>query len=237
MIKRRFKDKTRQSGVSLMELLIAMTISLVVSLAMISLMANTLGTGTTTIKMSRLTAEMRTAMQIMTRDLRRANYHGNYIKCFGDVDCRTKLDTIGGIDSSATSHIKAITVDGGDCFFYWFDRDSDGIVTSGDAVGAFRRGVRSGIGTIEMTTVSSGTPNCDSNTDWALITDPNIVDVTAFVVTNNLGYTETISKAGATQFIDKIRLRIVAQLVTDPGTNRTIEDVIQVRNPIFSPAP
>ena len=64
-----------------------MAISLVVSLSMVLMMANTLGTGTQTIQGSRLTNEMRTAMQLMTRDLRRANYHQNAMDCMSNPNC------------------------------------------------------------------------------------------------------------------------------------------------------
>ena len=80
-----------QGGVTLMELMIAAAISIIASAAMLALMANTLGSGTKTIKMTRLTQEMRSAMQIMTRELRRANYHGTYAACFGDENCITTL--------------------------------------------------------------------------------------------------------------------------------------------------
>ena len=74
----------RQKGMTLMELLVAGFISIIVSSGMVILMASTLGTGTQTIKMTQLSEEMRSAMQIMTRELRRANYHSTYNLCFGN---------------------------------------------------------------------------------------------------------------------------------------------------------
>ena len=77
----------RQKGMTLMELLVAGFISIIVSSGMVILMASTLGTGTQTIKMTKLSSEMRSAMQIMTRELRRANYHSTFFRCFGDQGC------------------------------------------------------------------------------------------------------------------------------------------------------
>ena len=242
------KFRIRQAGLTLMEMLVAMVISLVVALAMVGVMANTLGSGTTTIEMTRLGAELRQALQIMSRDVRRANYHGNFAHCFANIDCRTSLDNGGG---DASSYIKPVTVVGGSCFFYWFDRNSDRIVANSgddqDPVGAFKLGARSNgagdvVGTIEMTTsldlAGTGSPNCTPNSlaNWTPITDPNVVDVTAFVVDNAQSYTDTIS-GGATQRIDKIRMRITGVLVADNTINRTVEDVIRVRNDIYTPAP
>ena len=228
----------RQYGVTLIELMVAMTISLVVSLAMVSMMANTLGTGTRTIAMAKLTAELRTAMQIMSRDVRRANYHGNFVKCFANLDCRTILDNGNG---DASGYIQSITVQNGDCFFYWFDRDSDGDATDDDDVGAFRRFVvlvnGQNRGVIQMTTTRNLAPSCTSGIYWTAITDPNLIDVTAFTVGNALSYTDVITGGGGTQSIDKISMSITAELVRDASITRTIQDIIRVRNDIFATAP
>jgi Tfp pilus assembly protein PilW len=83
-----------------MELLIAVAISLVVSLAMVTLMANTMSTGTQTVRTSKLMQEMRTAMQIMTRELRRANHDPATLDCYDDTECAVletnSLNTSGG---------------------------------------------------------------------------------------------------------------------------------------------
>ena len=227
----------RQHGVTLMELMIPMAISLVVSLAMVTMMANTLGTGTRTIAMAKLTAELRTAMQIMSRDVRRANYHGNFVRCFANLDCRSILEGPIGGETPASGYIKSITVQNGDCFFYWFDRDSNGDATDDDAVGAFRRFVVNGVGVIQMTTDRQTAPSCTAGNYWTAITDPNLIDVTNFTVGNALSYTDIITGGGGTQSIDKIAMSITAELVRDASISRTIQDIIRVRNDIFATAP
>ena len=232
------KFKSGQSGVTLIELMIAMSISLVVSLAMVTLMANTLGTSTRTIGMAKLSAELRAAMQIMSRDVRRANYHANFAKCFANLDCRTTLEDN---DGDASAYIKSITVQNGNCFFYWFDRNSDGVIANTaddfDEVGAFRRFVIGGVGVIQMTTDREAAPSCTTGNYWTAITDPNLIDVTAFQVNNALSYTDTITGDNATQTIDKINMSITAELIGDDSITRTIRDIIRVRNDIFAPAP
>jgi prepilin-type N-terminal cleavage/methylation domain-containing protein len=228
---------SNQSGVSLMELLIAMAISLVVSLAMVSLMANTLGTGTRTIEMSRLTAELRTGLQIMTRELRRANFHANFTKCFGNVDCRATMDNG---DADAEGYIKAITVDDSvgtdDCMYFWYDRDADGDSTDDDDVAAFRRTVISGVGVLQMTTTRNLAPSCSSGTYWTSLTDPNFVDVTDFTINNSFSYTDTITDGGDTQSVGKISMSLTGVLVRDANVSKTVIDLIRVRNDIFAPA-
>lgn len=232
----------RQSGVSLVELMVSMVISLIVSMSMVGLMVNTLGTGTTTIQMTHLSAEIRTVLQIMSRDVRRANYHGNFIKCFGNLECRTSLDTG---DADATGFIKSVSIDDSvatdesDCFFFWYDRNSNGNVTTDnlDYVGAFRRALVNGVGVIEMTTDQKTTPSCTSGTYWTAITDPNVINVTDFTVSNSLSYTDTITAADDTQTVDKISMSITAELTRDTSISKTFEEVIRVRNDIFAAAP
>ncbi len=89
--KKQMKTWKRQGGMTLIELLVAGVISLIAATGMIIVMANTLGTGSKTIQMAKVTQEMRTAMQIMSRELRRANYHSTFMACYGNVDCLSTL--------------------------------------------------------------------------------------------------------------------------------------------------
>ena len=84
----------RQAGVTLMEAMISLALSLLVTTAMVTLMGNSMGSATRIIEMSQLTDELRNAMSMMSRDIRRANYNSNSIYCYANSDC--------GIDGSAS---------------------------------------------------------------------------------------------------------------------------------------
>ena len=118
-LKNRQAGWKHQKGFTLLELMVAGLISLIVTSGMVILMASTLGTGTQAIKMTQLSAEMRTAMQIMTRELRRANYHSGWATCFGDTDCLvTEV-----VNAKITEiNIKKDFVPDGDCFSFYYDR-------------------------------------------------------------------------------------------------------------------
>ena len=130
--------KARQPGFTLVEMMVAMVVSLVASAAMLALMANTLGTGTQTIETTRMTQEMRTALQLITRDLRRSNYLGPQaaLTCFRDVACLTTL--------GVQANIGRIGKDG-NCFWFWLDRNANGAFEATER-GAFRFTEASGIG-------------------------------------------------------------------------------------------
>lgn len=215
-----------QRGLGLMEMMVSMVLSLLAVTTMVVLMANTLGSGATTIQMSRLTQELRASMQLMSRDLRRANYHSSFLNCFANVDCRDDLNIAAHIDSI---HINA----DGNCFWYWLDRDGDADL-SNDPVGGFRYSTIDGIGVIQMRTTGNSAAVCDDDTDWELITDPNTVEITGFNVSNSDSYTEMLSAAGDVQIVEKIRLNINGRMANNPAIQREIQDLILIRNDIQS---
>ena len=213
-----------QGGFGLIEMLVSMALSLLAVSVMVILMASTLGTGSATIQMSRLSQELRASMQLMSRDLRRANFHSSFYNCYANVDCRSDLGIATYVDNI---HINEAE----NCFWYWLDRDGDGDL-SNDAVGGFRYSTISGIGVIQMRTTGNSAANCDGDDGWELITDPNTVEITNFVVSNSDSYTETLSAAGDVQIVEKIRLTINGRMATKSSVQREIQDLVMIRNEI-----
>jgi prepilin-type N-terminal cleavage/methylation domain-containing protein len=211
-----------QRGVTLIELMVAMVISLIVSTAMVMLMANTMGTGTQTIQMTRLTQEMRTAMQLITRDLRRANFHSNSAACYGTINC-----------SPDTTKIIAIVPITETCFRFWLDRESDGDLDAG----AFQRYTRGSVNVLQMTMADDADDTCGD--DWGValdITDADIVNISAFTINDDDSYCANISPTDS-QTISRIRLTMTGELQNTPQgipISKTIEDMIYVRNPAFN---
>jgi len=262
-----------QKGMTLVELLVAGTISLIAVSGMVLVMASTLGTTTQTIEMTHLTHDMRTAMQIMTRELRRANYHPTWLACYGNMGCRTELGITTQVNSINIGNTGFGTDPGSgtdDCVWFWYDRpqicptascDAAALLAAqtpiaGESVSAFRRAETAGVGRLQMTTTRTVAASCSLSADWVDITDPNIIDVLAFFVTDAdvlspvdlrlPSIEEDIGTAGAKQFVEKIGLRIRARLTFDPsvpawirGDNatRTMDEFIRVRNNITTAAP
>jgi type II secretory pathway component PulJ len=218
----------RSRGSSLMELLVATSLSLVVTMTMIGLISNSLASTSRVIKMTKLTDDMRIAMQMMTRDVRRTSYSADAVLCFANPDCAVD----GTINWSGEVEISA----GGDCFIFQLDRDFDGDMTE-NAAGAFRRSVQNGVGAIEMW-VGESVPACAADSaDWLLVTDPNDIAITAFSVDDGLSYSEVIWDDGEggqfQQKVRKLRFKISGQLTADAQITRDIEDVIKLRNNLY----
>jgi type II secretory pathway pseudopilin PulG len=236
---------SKQTGATLMEVLVAMSISLVVTAAMIAMMANSLGTTARIIKMTKLTDDMRVALQMMTRDVRRSNYNADSMLCYANDNCASD----GAITSAGEINISA----NNDCFWFLTDREHDNY-ESDIAAGAFRRvevdldGDGSSVGVLEMWT-GSGTPPstiCDpdiQNDDWVEITNPDNMDISEFSVVDNetgpgLSYTQVIQTDAdgnptLSQTVRKMRMNIRGQLVMDNTIDREMEDTITVRNDLL----
>ncbi len=222
-----------QAGFSLMEALVAMSISLVVTASMVALMANSLGSTSRIVNMTKLTDDMRSTMQMLTRDVRRASYNANAMLCYGNDDCYT--------DGSLTPAGDVAISPGEDCFTFQLDRLNDGDSTNG--AGGFRRQQTNAvpaIGWLEMWTGDAppALAAChDDNDNWVPITNPDSMDITTFNVNDDdLSYTQVIFDDGVktiSQRVRKLRIQIDAQLVNAGGITRHMEDVISVRNDLL----
>jgi Tfp pilus assembly protein PilV len=222
----------RQAGVTLIEAMISLALSLIVTSAMVVLMANSMGTSTRIIHMTQLTDELRNAMSMMTRDVRRANYSANSIFCYGHSQCG-----FAGGNALQTSDIQ---IDG-ECFTFTLDRSFDGDATN-DAVGGFRRVVTGGTGVIEMWTGLAGTaPNCASGAgaaNWIELTDPNTVDITEFTINDEGSIEKEIAESKTSTFNTRqreIQVFLEGELVLEQQKGnvvvvRRLEDIIYVRN-------
>ncbi len=218
-----------QAGVTLIETLIGLALSLIVTVSMVSLMSNSMGSATRIIQMSQLTDELRNTMSMMSRDIRRANYTANSIYCYANSACGDP----GGVAEQAAD----ITInDDADCFIFGLDRDWDGIASNDDA-GAFRRVETAGsIGLIEMW-VGDASPDCTvADNDWVPITDPDFVDITDFTIDDTESFEQSLATEGGgtlTQRSRQIQMQISGHLRMDNTIIRDIQDTIKVRNDLF----
>ena len=221
-----FVGARRQAGATLLEAMISLALSLLVTTAMITLMGNSMGSATRIIEMSQLTDELRNAMSMMSRDIRRANFNTNSIYCYANSDC--------GIDGSASQYAD-VTITGS-CLVFGLDRDWNGN-SADDGPGAFRRVTAGGVGVIEMW-VGDDAPNCaaGSGGDWLPVTDSDFVDVTVFSVDDANSFSQTLTLKGGATLTQRTRdvvMQIEGRLILDNRITRRIEDRIKVRNDFF----
>ena len=215
----------KQAGVTLVEAMIALALSMIVVASMVAVMSNSMGTATRIIEMSQLTDELRNSMSMMTRDVRRANYSANAAYCYANSDC--------GISGGIAEQTGDITIVNNSCMTFNLDRDQDGDASENGA-GGFRRVATGGVGRIEMW-VGGNAPNCAATNDgnWMAVTDDEFVDVTVFAIDDSASFAGTLTGEGGstiTQRTREINIQIEGQLLLDNTITRRIEDTIKVRN-------
>jgi prepilin peptidase dependent protein B len=244
----------RQRGMTLVETMVALVLGLIVTAAMLTMMANTLGTGTRTIEMARLQQELRAVMQLVSRDIRRSAYNAEAIRCFGNIDCAADGTFPNGLPGEIV--INAAN----DCLLFEMDRDHDGDPTD-DAPGGFRRLSSNGVGRVQMWTGDGDTTCTSTSSAWIDVTDPALVDVQGFLacleidasdaqcdgllddgsadpnIPGDLSFSDVVEDDGAGnltwQRSRKLYLSIDAELIGHPDIAKTLSDVIQVRNDII----
>ena len=183
---KRTLGRTRQCGATLIEIMIGLALSTVVTTSMVLLMSNSLGSATRIIHMSQLTDELRNTMSMLTRDVRRANYNPLALYCYANADCGVSDDTV---RVNTIGDLATPSFGGNTCLVYFLERESEAPgETLGDVEGGgFRHAVANGIGSIEMWTGDGAPPADCSGNEWVAITDPGIVDITAFTIDDATG--------------------------------------------------
>lgn len=237
----------RQAGMTLMEAMISLALSVVVTSAMVVLMANSLGTATRIIHMSNLSDEMRNVMNVVTRDVRRANYSAYSAFCYGNSKCGES----GGVAEQA-GNIQ-ISEDRS-CLRFTLDRGFNGNAAD-DGAGGFRRNwfLRDDgrqIGFIEMW-VGGTSPTCvlEDRDGWIELTDPRKVNITNFVVNDLSPDPKVVNEGEDSEFTNlqrQVQLVLAGQLVLEDDmvdaemfeqnvVARQIEDIIYLRNDFIVP--
>jgi hypothetical protein len=242
-----FKVKRTQIGATLIELLIGLALSMIVTGSMVLLMANSLGTTTRVIEMSQLTDELRNTMSMLSRDIRRANHNPYALYCYADPDCGTNGA------SPKFRFLEPIVVAGGSsCVIFNLERefyvDPAAVAFGG---GGFRL-VDSGdtdLGdSIEVWTGATAPPsNCGGTSGaggWQPVTDPEFVNITEFVIDTGGSLGQSIKRKDGSVMLStetcEVRVSITGTLLKDQRLApeqrvvKSIQDVIRVRNDYLS---
>lgn len=243
------KTKTYQSGVSIVELMVGMVIGLFIVGGASTMFVNNLNSNRHLLIETRVNQDLRAAADVISRDIRRANYWGNATTgLFG-------LDATAVASNPHTGASAPLTVDNTNHIVtYSYARDTNDQVNSNEYAG-FKLESVSGIGVLKIMT---------SENVWQDLTDQNSINVTVFNATeatppisNNLSkYCPCLKtlgcdinpvngnlrypKGGAdwtnppTLTIPRVTFSITGHAVSDPAIERTFTQTVRVRNPVLT---
>jgi prepilin peptidase dependent protein B len=180
-----YRSDCRQAGVTLIELLIGLAVGLFIILAATSVFTGTLRSSKQNLKMTHLDQQLRAAMDVMTRHIRRAGYYGLAPTTSTDLSdygpnnpfqingYQMTLGPIASCDPTTGEGCCDPTTGECPCITFSYDGGADGGTPSGtDDLYGFRYG--SANKRIEMRKDASGPPGCTDGASWEGITDPAI---------------------------------------------------------------
>lgn len=146
----------QQSGITLIELMIAMILGILVSGAIITIFITNVKSATENIKMVHLNQELRTVMGFVSDEIKRTGYSAS-----------SDEDYMGAWDTSTAN-----------CVIYSYDQNADG---SAYAAATDRLGFRLSGGVVSW---GQNVTSCAAGT-WQPLTDTGIANITAFTLTPN----------------------------------------------------
>ncbi|MCW8925270.1 MAG: prepilin-type N-terminal cleavage/methylation domain-containing protein [Xanthomonadales bacterium] len=208
------------TGFTLVELMIAMFIMMVVAVALVEISANVFRSNTESIHMVQLSQEMRSAIQLISRDIRRAGYNDDSLAGYLSTQAISSGVTMGALDENDTANCLQVRYDD-------LDGNAKNVV--------YRLRTINEIGRVSAHFDADA--DCDlslTDTGWVDISDPILTDVSAleFVRDNQLtDIAENLSNGNTIQVgLEQVRISISATLRSNDNVNRTIVNEVQIRN-------
>lgn len=221
-----------QRGLGLVELLIASAIGLFLLAGLTDFLGRSLTQSGRNFQDARLTQDLNVAMELMTRDLRRAGYSG---AAQGATSASTAvINPFMQAVGTGTSH-GGINISQASCILYSYD-----LSTTAPDIGvlnpAENLGFRLRAGAVEA---GSNVTTCELSAiaGWQQVTDPSLSTITALSFqfldrTDNVAGTPFDSASGPNWVVCTrlIRVTLTGQLLNTPAVTRTLTQTVRVRN-------
>lgn len=190
------KINRNQFGLSLIELMVGIVIGLIIIAGATSVFIGTIGSSSTTLKMSKLNQELSTVMSVMTGDIRRAGYDSsvtdnapqdNKFNQFGDSSAAEQLKPYTALSvrlSQADPTNNPGTIGSGECILYTYDQNKDGAVNNSEFFGfrlnnsVLEMREPGSVTVLESNAIVAKTAqdDCDKGT-WVEVTDGDLINI------------------------------------------------------------
>jgi type II secretory pathway component PulJ len=230
-----------QGGLTLIELLIGSTLGLLILGALLGLYANTVASSGAGLRMAHLQQQLRAALEVMGRDLRRAGYYGVAPDAatlallrrnpFTDADDPDKAETQRN-DLRIGHYQGGQPENAGSCILYSYDLDADGSVTP-SGTGMERFGFRLRAGRLQMR--FGGEPFDCTQGSWTTVTDDG-VEITRLhfqllgTPLHPLGGENTCVAGEPCLYVRAVQIELSGRLRADPEVRMELRERVRLRN-------
>ncbi len=218
-------------GFSLIELMVAMVAGLVVIGSVVVFTIGTAQSNSATVSATRLMQEMRGAMNIIAREVRRSGYNQTAVTFVASGN------PVNGYNSNVIRSASCVVVR--------YDRvgvGTDGTPATGEFHG-FRLAQKNGIGVVQASLATAADPNCAAAANangWIDVTNPQLVNITQLSFVPATGAGGRVLANGFCVGVQEIQVGMLGSLVREhlPGTtSRSIQETIRVRNDMLTTVP
>lgn len=206
----------RESGVSLIELMIGMVVGLIVLAGGMAFFINSVSSNRQILQKRLLNQELKATMSLMTREIRRAQYVAN-----AEVHRNTLPCTDAFCDANDFALPSSNTI------LFSYDRNDNGSQSADECLG-FARITASSIGLVavpngwDCTGTTTSTPS-----SWTPLTDSRTIDIT------DLNICVLCTPSTGTAFYDRnVNICLTGRMRSDASVTMSLSESVQVRSTI-----
>ena len=212
-----------QGGYTLLEILIGIGLGLFILANGIFMYSTIVKSYYDLLAATRLDEQLRSSMNLMVKEIRRAGYSSNAI-------ANLKVGANNNVFMAAANDIK---IPSSSCILFTYDSDSSGILPALNAANYDKRfGFRLSGTILQSRALTDSSFDCNSGT-WENLTDSKVIQINSLSFISAPAVTTLNSTDSLT--IRNITISISAQLKNDSGVTKTITDTVRVRNDRFQP--
>lgn len=224
----------KHNGFSLVELMIAITLGLVIVTGVLSLFLSAVRSNSDNLKATRLHQELRTAMAVMVRDIRRAGAWARAADSVVTPAANPFTDTANTTDLTINDATATVT---GNCITYTYDTPPpppsppinpptppNGLIDNDEYYG-----FRLSSSAVQMRTggASAGSHGCTAGS-WEGLTDPDTTTITALTFTRR--ETPVALGGGGNRIIRDVTITLTGVSATDATVSRTLIENVRIPN-------
>lgn len=213
---------------ALLDVLIGLGIGVFVLAGAVGLYASYSRFSNNTVQTTNLEYELRTAMALITNDVRRAGYWGNSLGLVG-----TGTNTNPFMESAVDLQAPSAT-----CILFAYDKNKDGTLPSLNTSSEDERfGYRLSNGILQSRAATDSSFSCTQGS-WENLTDGR-VDVTnlSFTITSNTIFVNGVDDTEGSVQTRDVTVSMTGRLSSDNTVQRSYSEVVRIRNDKFIAAP
>lgn len=215
-------------GSTLFELMIGLLLGATIILGAMGMVFGVMRSNTESLRVTRMDHELRSAIDLISKDLRRYGYWGNAVQ---DLYANQNTNPFHSADNQLVVNAN--------CILFSYDVDEDGTIPSLNTSPSDERfGYRLADNAIQSRPSYSDSYDCDDPDDeWEAITNNDMIRVT------NLRFSQSsqvidIDGAGSgtsTITVNRVDITMTAELVSDSSISRTLTESVRIRNDVLTP--